>query len=55
MQDQLKHAVEQMEAARTRYQAAKTKRALRDGAEDLEFWSNKAAMLDVMVRKGFAA
>ena len=55
MAEQLKHAVEQMQAARARYQAATTKRALRDGAEDLEFWSNKAAMLDVMVRKGCAA
>jgi hypothetical protein len=55
MADQLKHAVEQMQAARARYQAATTKRTMRDAAEDLEFWSNKAAMLEVMVRKGGAA
>ena len=51
MADQLKDALAQMQAARARYQAAKTKRALRDGAEDLEFWTNKAAMLGVVVEK----
>ena len=51
MEEQLKHAVEQMQAARAVYQAAKGKRALQEAASDFEFWSSKAAMLDVMVQK----
>jgi hypothetical protein len=48
MDKQLAEAVTKMEQARAAYKAAKSRRAMRDAAEELEFWSNKAAMLAVM-------
>jgi len=41
-----------MQAARAVYVNAKSKAAIRNAADDFEFWSNKAAMLDVMWKKG---
>lgn len=39
-------------AAQVAAKTATGKKAIREALEDLEFWSNKAAMLDVMFRKG---
>ena len=48
----LVEAEQKATAAKLAADSAKSKRALRDAMEDLEFWSSKAAMLDVMFRKG---
>ena len=42
---QLTNATLESHAARQRFDSAKTKTARRIAAEDLEFWSNKAAFL----------
>lgn len=44
-------ATTKRDEARARMNAARIgSRAWRDAEEDVEFWSNKAAMLDVMAR-----
>jgi hypothetical protein len=48
----LVEAEQKAAAARAACAAAKTKRATRDAMEDLEFWTNKAAMLGVMFQRG---
>lgn len=48
---QLKNAEQQMQAARARYIATTGKKAMRETADDLEFWSNKAATLAAMVSR----
>ena len=48
-------AEQKMQAAKAAYINAKSKRAMRDAGEDFEFWSNKAAMLQVMADKGMLA
>lgn len=45
-------AVAKMNEAKAKYAAAKSKRAINDAYDDIEFWSNKAAMLDVMAKRG---
>ena len=44
------NALEKMQQAKAKWDAAKTKKANRDAREDFEFWSDKAAMLEVMNR-----
>ena len=51
MNEALRQAMENMQTAKTAWDAAKTKKAMRDAREDFEFWSDKAAMLEVMSRK----
>ena len=46
----LKEALEKMEEARSRYHAAKTKKAKTDAYDDLEFWSSKAAFYEQAIR-----
>lgn len=41
--------------ARLRYQIAKGNRAMHDAREDVDFWSDKVAMLAVMLEKGMLA
>ena len=50
----LTDAQEQRRLAGLRFHLAKSNRAKRDASEDLEFWSNKVAMLAVMVEKNIA-
>lgn len=52
---QIDLAQEQVRLAQTRIHLARSNRAERDAFEDLEFWSNKSAMLQAMVAKGMAA
>ena len=40
------------DAARAAVKQATTKRAISAALEDLEFWTNKAAMLSVMFQRG---
>jgi hypothetical protein len=48
----LVEAEKKTELARQACKAASSKRAIRDALEDLEFWSNKAAMLSTMFQRG---
>lgn len=48
----LVEAEEKTALARLAYHLAKSRRAARAALEDLEFWSNKAAMLHVMWERG---
>lgn len=43
---ELDHAMRELEAARKRYEQAKTQAAKRAAAEDVQFWGNKAAFLE---------
>jgi hypothetical protein len=45
-------AEQKTEAARAATKAAKSRKAIREALEDLEFWSNKLAMLSVMHQRG---
>lgn len=47
----MQNAIKEMQAAKIRWDAAKTKKAMREAREDYKFWSNKAAMLEVISRK----
>ena len=38
--------------ARLQYQVAKSNRAMRDARENVDFWSDKVAMLTIMFEKG---
>ena len=38
--------------ARLQYHVAKSNRAMREAREDVDFWSDKVAMLNVMLEKG---
>lgn len=42
---QLDNAYWQQKQARSRFETAKTKKARREAAEDLEFWGSKVAFL----------
>ena len=44
-------AEESLRIARLRYHVAKSNRAMRDAREDVDFWSNKVAMLTIMLEK----
>lgn len=43
--EQLEAATKEADAARFAYETARTKKAKREAAEDLEFWTNKTAFL----------
>lgn len=45
-------AESELRLARLRYQVAKSNRAMREAREDVDFWSDKVAMLTVMFEKG---
>lgn len=45
-------AESELRLAQLRYHLAKSNRAMRDAREDIDFWSDKAAMLTVMFEKG---
>ena len=47
----MNQAIKEMQCAKAKWDAAKTKKEMREAREDYEFWSNKAAMLEVMSRK----
>ena len=44
---------EDLTAARARYNAAKTQKARRNAAEDIEFWSNKTAFFSNIYHGAF--
>lgn len=50
---QLKIAEAELTAARARYNAAKTQKARRNAAEDIEFWSNKTAFFSNIYHGAF--
>ena len=45
-------AESELRLARLRYQVAKSNRAMRDAREDVDFWSNKVAMLALIFERG---
>ena len=45
-------AESELRLAQLRYHLAKSNRAMRDAREDIDFWSDKVAMLSVMFEKG---
>lgn len=45
-------AENELRLARLRYQVAKSNLALREARENVDFWSDKVAMLTVMFEKG---
>lgn len=45
-------AESELRLARLRYQIAKSNRAMREASEDVDFWSDKVAMLTVMFDRG---
>lgn len=51
LQSELQYAQGNAQNARERFQNAPTLKARRLAAEDLEFWTNKSAMLYVMVNR----
>lgn len=44
-------AESELRLAQLRYHLAKSNRAMRDAREDIDFWSDKVAMLSVMFEK----
>lgn len=48
----LLEAEQAVETAKLRYHVAKSQRAMREAREDLDFWTNKRDMLDLMYRNG---
>lgn len=45
-------AESELRLAQLKYHLAKSNRAMRDAREDIDFWSDKVAMLSVMFEKG---
>lgn len=54
-QAQLNEAITETQNARQAHEAAKTQKARRAAAEDIEFWSNKSAFLSNVKTAPFGA